>query len=495
MLRKKLRTMLIDELNIDDRVKIIALVGGGGKTTLMYRLAHELASIGRKVACTTTTHIMKPNANFPFPVFGTPLSDNPKKLKAPSPDVFAEIVSSFDTVIVEADGSRGLPLKLPAEHEPVIPPQTDLVLCIAGLDAIGKPLGEICHRSEIVGNFLGKLYDEPISVDDVARMLPHLAGKHVPSTAKIQPIINKVNTVADKRLAQEIALSLKKYMKGVTLIMTGYPLTAAPHLIIAGGGHVGKATAQIANIIGMKVTVIEHRPQLATAERFPNCHVLCGDYTENLALDFGNNAYYVIVTHGHAADLECLDIIMKKPYRYVGMIGSRKKTAFIMEKMKELGWTEDKLKDVHAPIGLNIGAVTPEEIAVSIMAEIVQVMNANGGEKIPAEVAKALHHVTEPIVLATITKKEGSAPRGAGSCMVIKKDSSIIGTIGGGTVEYRVIQDAVSMLTHHTSIKPADEPVACNVSMENDYTLNDSGGDLNMVCGGKISVKLELIQP
>lgn len=487
--------MLIDDLNIQGDVRIIALIGGGGKTTLMYHLAHELTALGKRVACTTTTHIMRPDEEFPFPVFGTPLPDNPQKLSALPPDELTKIINKFDVVIIEADGSRGLPLKLPAEHEPVIPPQTDLVLCIAGLDAIGKPLGKICHRSDIVGHFLEKSPDELISADDVARILPHLAGKHAPATAKIQPVVNKVNSITDKILADKIAVNLNKYMKGVKLIMTGYPLTETPRLIIAGGGHVGRATAQIANIIGMDVTVIEHRPRLAVDERFPDCHVLCGPYADNLAGDFGDNAYYVIVTHGHVADLECLNIIMKKPYRYVGMIGSRKKTAFIMGEMKKLGWVEDRLKDVHAPIGLNIGAVTPEEIAVSIMAEIVQVMNAKGGEKIPADVAKALHHVTEPIVMATITKKEGSAPRGAGSCMIIKKDSSIIGTIGGGTVEYKVIQDGVSMLTSHASTKAADEPVTCNISRENDYALNDSGGDLNMVCGGKISVKLELIQP
>lgn len=491
MPKKKHNSMLINKLNIDDNVKVIALAGGGGKTTLMYRLAQEMTSLGKRVACTTTTHIMVPSTSLPFPVFGTPLPDNPQKLTAPPPEVFAKMLRDFDLIIVEADGSRGRPLKLPAEHEPAIPPQTDLLLCVAGLDAVGKPLGEICHRPEIVSDFLGKSSTELITTDDVARILPHLGGKHLPRRTIIQPVINKVNTPADELLAQKIAFQLKKYAKGVDLIMTGYTQTDPTRLVIAGGGHVGRAVAQIANIIGMDVTVIDHRPQLAIAERLPRCHVLCGDYTANLAHDFGDNAYYVIVTHGHAADLDCLNVIMRKPYRYVGMIGSRKKTAFIMGEMKKLGWTDDKLKDVHAPIGLNIGAITPEEIAVSIMAEIVQVMNAGGGEKMSAAVAKALHHITEPIVLATITKKEGSAPRGAGSCMIIKGDGNIIGTIGGGTVEYKVIQDALSILKERT----VAEPSTGRTVQENDYLLNNSKGDLNMVCGGKISVRLDLMRP
>lgn len=472
---------LLDDIGYHDNIKLIALIGGGGKTTLMYRLARELYSIGKNVVCTTTTHIMKPTEDFPFPVRGVPLPDNPQKLSALSEKEFSHICTEYDVVLVEADGSRGLPLKLPASHEPVIPPDTDLVLCIAGIDAIGKSIAVTCHRPHIVSDFLHKSPDMKIAPQDIARILPMLCGDKLPKHAKKLTVLNKVNTLQDNLTGKEIEFYMKENNKGARLIMTGN--FTSPKLIIAGGGHVGLATAKIGAIAGMDVTVIEPRKELITPERFPMCKVLCGEFTDMLAQDFGENAYYVIVTRGHAADLECLNIIKKKPYRYVGMIGSRRKTAYVMDEMKKLGWQDKQLTDIHAPIGLNIGAITPEEIAVSIIAEIIQEMNKNGGEKIPADVAKALNHVTEPMVLAAIIHKEGSAPRGEGSCMLVKADGSIIGTIGGGIVEYKSIQFAVDMLKNNYA------------ATEKEYSLNQDDESADSVCGGRIKVKFEVMTP
>ena len=137
---------------------VVSLVGGGGKTTLLYQMAAHCARKGWHVLAATTTHIQQPNHNFArteaelealwaaeeYAVLGTP--DGCGKLTAPPPELLRRWMQRADAVFLEADGAKRMPCKAPAEHEPVLLPECDTVLAVAGLSALGRPLREVCFR-------------------------------------------------------------------------------------------------------------------------------------------------------------------------------------------------------------------------------------------------------------------------------------------------------------------------------------------------------------
>ena len=153
------------------------------------------------------------------------------------------------------------------------------------------------------------------------------------------------------------------------------PLDPSPPLYIAGAGHVSRLLADVATRVGFRVTVIDDREKFANRERFADAAdiVVDGIASWLAAADLPPAAFAVVVTRGHTHDLEAMNALADRPLRYVGMIGSRTKVARIMDALRESGATPEWLAGVHAPIGLSIGAVTPEEIALSIVAELVAV--------------------------------------------------------------------------------------------------------------------------
>ena len=141
---------------------------------------------------------------------------------------------------------------------------------------------------------------------------------------------------------------------------------------IFGGGHVSAALVPVLIPLGFPVTVFDSRPELATPERFPGAEVLLGDFNDfSDKLTVTARDYAVVMTPGHEMDLEVLRQVLKTPATYVGCIGSRKKTAYVNQKLREEGFSEADVARIHAPIGLPIQARTPEEIAVSIAAEMI----------------------------------------------------------------------------------------------------------------------------
>ena len=176
----------------------------------------------------------------------------------------------------------------------------------------------------------------------------------------------------------------------------------------------------------------------------------------------------MVVTPDHKADLQCVSTILPTRYRYLGMIGSRKKVASTMENLKNAGFSPEKIGRIFAPIGLPIGAVTPAEIALSILSQIVQEKNKTHA----ASADKALLEAKEPGTLCIIIEKHGSAPRGVGSMMFVGQNS-VLGSIGGGEPEY------LAML-HAKEVSRPDVK---------EYTLNNTAANgLDMICGGKIRV-------
>jgi len=167
------------------------------------------------------------------------------------------------------------------------------------------------------------------------------------------------------------------------------PIEPSPELYVIGAGHVGFHLARVAHEVGFRVHVVDDREKFANRERFPNAvEVVVEDipaWIERAQLPA--HAYAVIVTRGHTNDLEALRALAPRELRYLGLIGSRAKVARIYEQLVADQLPPETLKRVHAPIGLDIGAVTPQEIAVSILAELIAVKHGKilgrGGSGLP----------------------------------------------------------------------------------------------------------------
>jgi xanthine dehydrogenase accessory factor len=177
------------------------------------------------------------------------------------------------------------------------------------------------------------------------------------------------------------------------------PIEPSPELYIVGAGHVGFYLARAAHEVGFRVHVVDDREKFANAERFPNAvEVVVDDVPAWISrAAIPPHAYAVIVTRGHTNDLEALRALAPRELRYLGLIGSRAKVVRIYDALVADKIDPERLKQVHAPIGLDIGAVTPQEIAVSILAELIAVKHG----KFANRDAGALAMKWEPPKLAT----------------------------------------------------------------------------------------------
>lgn len=153
------------------------------------------------------------------------------------------------------------------------------------------------------------------------------------------------------------------------------PIMSEPRLIILGAGHLGKAVAEIAHRIAFKITVIDDRESFANRERFPDAEaVVVSNFSKAFVdLSVDENCYILVVTRGHKHDQAATEAAIKTPARYVGLVGSRRKIKLIVEALLEKGVNADLFDRLYAPIGLDIGSETPEEIAVSVTAELIAV--------------------------------------------------------------------------------------------------------------------------
>lgn len=264
-------------------------------------------------------------------------------------------------------------------------------------------------------------------------------------------------------------------------------LGAHPKLVVCGGGHVAIAIVQIAVMMGMQVTVLEDRPLFADHARAVGAsRVICDAYENGLAqIPADTDTYFVIVTRGHRYDQICVEKISSMPHAYIGMMGSRRRVAVVKKDAVAHGAQQDVIASLHAPIGLAIQAETPEEIAVSVMAEIIlEKGKKNTGSGFSEEILQALGDQTliaQKKVLATIVSRKGSTPRTVGTKMVISQDGHLYGTIGGGCLEAKVIERARQLMA---------APNQRCVLFEADLTT-DMAEEEGMVCGGWLEVFLE----
>lgn len=241
---------LIHALGIDvETPKLISFVGAGGKTTSMYQIADELAEQGLHVLVTTTTHIRRPRHGLTALVedireipgtewdgkiltAGKPVEGrkdgNPEqdKLEMPSGlDDEAAVAALYhvaDVILVEADGAKGLPLKVPADYEPVLLPQTELVIACAGLDAVGQNFGTACFRMEQEGSWLRRTVEDTVEPDDVALILMDERGsRRYVSERPFKIVLNKADTEETKKTAARVVESLPAMLQPAC-VMTAY---------------------------------------------------------------------------------------------------------------------------------------------------------------------------------------------------------------------------------------------------------------------------------
>ena len=158
--------------------------------------------------------------------------------------------------------------------------------------------------------------------------------------------------------------------------------TVRPVLVMCGAGHIGEAVLRLASFVGFDTILVDNREEkdiaekIVLADRFVKVH----DYEEDLKnVDIPDGAHYVIATQGHNFDGDALVAVLTKKYAYVGMIGSSLKIKALFEKMEEKGISKEELNKVYTPIGLDLGGESPEEIAVSIIAEILMIKNGRTG--------------------------------------------------------------------------------------------------------------------
>lgn len=259
-----------------------------------------------------------------------------------------------------------------------------------------------------------------------------------------------------------------------------------PRLVILGGGHISLALAEIAHLTDFDTVVYDERPQFANAKRFPTASMVISDSYENLGahLTFGPSDFVVNVTSGHQYDTLCLESVLAGPEpAYTGMIGSERKVAIVTNQLKEGGYDAERIERIHAPIGLKIGAQTPAEIALSIMAEVVSVKRKGSKntrwlsgdlELIESVATKAF--IPEAII--TVLRTQGSVPTEVGCKLGVDSKGAIAGTIGGGASEAKAIEKGLEI---------AQKGAWCVYEVD----LSDTAEDEGMVCGGTMQVLIE----
>lgn len=274
---------------------------------------------------------------------------------------------------------------------------------------------------------------------------------------------------------------------GSPAVLTEYFAPRA-RFVILGGGHIALPLSQFSAKTGFSVVVYDDRPEFANTNRFPDAAEVICDSFDNMSgrLAIGPDDYVAIITRGHRHDALCLRAILQgeMPF-YLGMIGSKRKVAALREMLLEEGADHNRLERLRAPIGLNIGAATPEEIAVSIVAELIAERRLNSSGKVwesadcDLEVIRWLAENSDVSgAIATVVSVKGSTPRGIGAKMVVLPYGQIIGSIGGGCAEGKIRNEALDIIdTGGYRIRAVD--------------LTGTAEENGMVCGGLMEVLIE----
>jgi xanthine dehydrogenase accessory factor len=269
------------------------------------------------------------------------------------------------------------------------------------------------------------------------------------------------------------------------------PFIPKPRLIVFGGGHIAKPLSEFASRVGFAVIVVDDRPSFANSGRFPDAEkVICQGFETSFSrIGLDESDYVVIITRGHRHDGVVLREALKHELSYIGMIGSKRRVKGMMEELLTEGFSKGKLEQVNAPIGLDIGAITPDEIAISIIAQLINYKNKGIANKRDTNfvlpefdrevIEKATQNQEIPKALLTILSSKGSVPRKAGAKMIAYLDGGTIGSIGGGCSEAGVIFKAREIMTEK------------GFFIEHVDMTGDVAESQGMVCGGIMEVLVE----
>ncbi|MBQ6366867.1 MAG: XdhC family protein [Oscillospiraceae bacterium] len=269
------------------------------------------------------------------------------------------------------------------------------------------------------------------------------------------------------------------------------PFLPQERLIVLGGGHIALPVCRFGAACGFHVIVADDRPDFANTERFPEAAQVICDSFENAIRQISITPfdYVVVITRGHRHDADCLRVLLPgtEP-AYLGMIGSRRRTTGLLQMLREEGFDKKRIEKICTPIGLNIGAVTPPEIAVSILSEVIaykrlpehgdpgRFCNDSDAE---LSTLQYLAENREPKAIVTVIETKGSTPREAGAKMAVSPLGKVTGSIGGGCSEAAVILDAVHIIG-------TGRYLLVDIDLTGDVAESDG-----MVCGGTMRVLVE----
>ncbi len=189
---------------------------------------------------------------------------------------------------------------------------------------------------------------------------------------------------------------------GTEIYIEGF--TTPPTLVIMGGGHVGRTVYNLALMLGFRIYVIDDRSEFSNKDRFPQAaDTIVADFAnglDNVPINF--NTFILIATRGHRFDDAATQSAIKTEARYIGLLGSKRKNLMIFRDLLKNGVSPERVKEINAPVGLNIGALTPEELAVSIMAEIIKCLRGGDGKPMKMSMKNLLEQIGK---LPEATKK------------------------------------------------------------------------------------------
>ena len=269
------------------------------------------------------------------------------------------------------------------------------------------------------------------------------------------------------------------------------PVLPRERLIVLGGGHIALPVCEFGAKCGFAVHVVDDRPDFANARRFPEAaEVICDSFENGIRrLRITRFDYVVVITRGHRHDADCLRVLLPgEAPAYLGMIGSRRRTKGLLEMLKEEGFDPDRIGTICTPIGLDIGAITPAEIAVSILSEVIAWKRkpehgAPGrccsDSDLELSTLEYLAENHDPKAIVTVIETKGSTPRGTGAKMAVSPIGKVTGSIGGGCSEAAVIQDAVKIIG-------TGRYRLFDIDLTGEVAESDG-----MVCGGTMRVLIE----
>ena len=263
----------------------------------------------------------------------------------------------------------------------------------------------------------------------------------------------------------------------------------AERLILLGCGHIGKALCRYAADLGFSVTAVDERPGFANSTQMPEAEtILCDSFPDAIRrLNITERDYVCVITRGHRFDADCLREILPGVFpKYLGMIGSKRRVAMLYQQLESEGFALGDLERIHAPIGLPIRALTVKEIAISIVAELIQCRRADvdrrsketrlSAEDVDLPLLAFLAEDPTPKALLIVYETSGSTPVKSGAMMAIDRLGRTAGTIGGGCSENAVLSDARKLIGTR-----AQRSVVVDMR--------------SMVCGGRMKVLIADVCP